>query len=212
MPGAKYYHHAGAGISRAQRRPRRPAWQWTLLAVGVLGAALVALALLPPRVVSPRGPRSAGGLEKKLEMALLDLNRAQPTPGLAPPAVHVTVSDADVSAYLAENSGERPLSLAMRHPQVAFGAGQITATAQVRLIFLPVRMTAEVTPVAHKGQLRVRVDRLRVGLLPVPGRYRRSLALQAQNTVNSGLHASNSRLEALEIMPGQMAVTVRPPP
>ena len=100
----------------------------------------------------------------------------------------------------------------MREPRLAFGAGRVTATARARLLFLPVRVTAEVTPLANRGRLQVHVERLRVGLLPAPRRFRDRLAESAQNAVNSGLHETDFQLEELEITPGQLAVSLRPPP
>ncbi len=211
MSGAKYYRHPGAIIRGASRR-RWPVWQWALLGTGGLLLALVTLALIPPEALTSRGQHREGGLEKGLEVLLLDLERARLAPGPAPPAVRIAVSDADLNAYLAANGGGWRSPRALRSPLVAFGTGQITVTVRARLAFLSVPLTAEVMPIANDGRLRVRVKRLRVGLLPAPGKYRQSLAERAQNAVNSGLHETDFRLEELEITPGQMAVTLRPPP
>lgn len=91
MPGAKHYYRPVAGISRASHRPQRPLWRRALLGteagVALLLVILTALALISPGEVAPRGQQSQGGMEKRLEAVLLDLEAARLAPGAVPPAV-----------------------------------------------------------------------------------------------------------------------------
>jgi hypothetical protein len=101
--------------------------------------------------------------------------------------------------------------VALHDPRLAFGAGSVTAAARARLWIFPVAVTAEITPTTDRGRLSVEVPSLRVGLFPVPARYRAQLKDAAQDEINSGLWETKFNLQALEITPGLMTVTLRPP-
>jgi hypothetical protein len=214
MTGAKSYH------AHKQTQPsfwsRRPAWQWALLGGGALVGlgvlTMLALLLLAPGEVSPRGTRSAVGVEQEMEGAMMELDRAPATRGLARPDVSLSVSDADMNDYLNKSQGDLGLPMQLHEPRLAFGEGDVTASARAKLWVLPVQVTAQVTPTASRGRLHVAVASLRVGLLSVPARYRERVETAAQNAINSGLSETKFNLEALEITPGRAALTLRPPP
>ena len=214
MTGAKYYH-ALRKTEPAGWWRRRPAWQWALWGAGALVGAglvgLVVLLLISPGEVTPRGSRSAAGMERQMQGAMMELDAARLAPGLARPDVTVGLSDADLTDYLAQASAHAGLPLTLHDPRLAFGDGTVAAAARAKLWILPVAVTAEITPTASRGRLSVEVPSLRVGLLPVPARYRAKLKNAAQDEINSGLWETKFNLEALEITPGRMTVTLRPP-
>jgi hypothetical protein len=215
MPGAKHYRRPADSSQNGKSRSRRPVWQRALLGAAalVLLALLVVLGLLlaSPGEVTPQGSRTPSGLERTMQQAVLDLERSRLTPGFgARDGVRISLTDADLDDYLAVNAGGRSWPLDMRDPRLAFGREAVSASARARLGFLPVRVTAEFAALADKGRLRVRTDRLHVGLLPVPRRYREWAAEEAENAVNSGLHETDFRLEDLEIAPGRITATLRP--
>jgi len=216
MPGAKHYHRPADILTSAKSRPRRPTWQWALL--GALALVLLVLvtclvlALLPPGEIRPQGTATLGGLEGTMQRALMDLEAARlaSSSGVST-QVWVTLSDADLNAYLVAGAAGRPLPMHLRQPRVAFREGRVLAGARGKLGFLPVWVTAEVVPTANDGRLRVNVERVRVGRLPLPRRYRKELALRGHNAVNSILHETDFRLEELRLTPGRLELALRPP-
>ncbi len=201
------------GRTRGELKRTRGGALWTVAGiVGLLLIVGVALLQIPPTSVSPQGPRSEGGLDRTLEQALLDLEAARLAPDPLPPAVRIVVSDADLSTYLAAHAPGASLPLRIRNPQVEFRAGHLVATARARLLFVPVRLTARVTPEADRGRLRVSVEDLRLGLLPAPRRYLKFVAEGLHNAGNSVLHATDCRLEELSLTPGRLVIALRPPP
>lgn len=215
MPGAKHYHRPSEEMTTL-RRPPRPRWQWALLGAGAALALttgiLLALLLSSPAEIKALGTKTPGGVDGTLRATLLDLERARRVPlSEQPPAVQVSLSDADVDEYVAGYREALPFPIELREPRVAFHAGQVVGGARAKLWILPVRVTVALTPQAADGRLQVRVDSLRVGRLPVPGAYRERLRQEAQNAVNSALHETDFRLETLEVTPGRLTVSLRPP-
>ncbi len=199
------------------RRIQRPRSVWRR-ALGAAGALIVLTVLVlflgllvAPRKPHPHGARSAGGMDRVLQQALLDLEQARRSAASGPAAaVRLTLNDADVDDYLAQTFPGRAWPLGLRDPALAFDTGKVSLSARVSLVGLPLRLTTELEPVARQGRVAITAPRLRLGLLPVPGRYRQRLASEVQSAVNSVLYATGMRLEALEIRSGKVTVTLRP--
>lgn len=215
MPNKRRVRRPGAEPNLGRSRPSRRDWPRALRVAGVLSAlsflALVLALLIPPGKPLPQGKRTAGGMERVLEQALLDLDQARRKAASGPEAaVWVTVSDADMDEYLAQTFSGRAWPLRLRDPVVAFYSGQVLISAQISVVRVPLRLTAELTPVARQGRVSITAHRLRLGLLPVPGSYRRRLGSELQSAVNSVLYATDMLLEALEIRSGEAAARLRP--
>lgn len=207
--------HSGGGLDAVRAGASRPAWRRALGAAAALSALLCLVLLLSllmaPARALPQGTRTAGGMEQVLQQALLELERSRRSAAAGrETAVCVTLSDADLDDYLAQSFSGRAWPLGLRDPAVAFYTGKVSISARVSLVRLPVRLTAGLIPVARQGRVSITADRLCLGLLPVPDRYRQRLASELQSAVNSVLYATGMRLEALEVSPGAVTATLRP--
>lgn len=128
------------------------------------------------------------------------------------PRMTFEVTEPNMNAYLAAHLAEFAIPEGFTSPYVAFGAGLVEVSALTRVIFVPTRVRVGMRPQVVRGRLRLRVERIHAGPLPLPSSFHRGTADTIARVVNEILDRNEVQLLAVEAVRGLIRVTAQAGP
>lgn len=122
------------------------------------------------------------------------------------PTVSITLTDADLNAYIQERPEEIDIPSGLEDPKVAFGDGFVEVSVRTKILFIPTRVRAELVPEVTDGTLALKVEKVSAGDVSAPGVIRKSVARAATDAVNKALQANRMDIKSVKATEGLLTV------
>jgi uncharacterized protein YpmS len=128
------------------------------------------------------------------------------------PRMMFEITEANLNAYLHAHPEDFTLPEGLSAPYVALGDGVIEVSALTKMLFVPTRVRVKLLPVVVCGRLRLTVQRVRAGPVPLPGRFLHGVAEAIVRPINDILERNEVQLESLVSVKGLLRLTAQASP
>jgi hypothetical protein len=118
------------------------------------------------------------------------------------PSVTVELTQANVNEYVRSHADELKLPSGLADPRITFRRGHLEISARKQVLFANARLRAVLTPLVRHGRLKLEIQQMWAGPLPVPSAFHNGFADSLAALVNDELDATGARLMRIEIDSG----------
>lgn len=126
------------------------------------------------------------------------------------PTMTVEVAEQDVNDYLATRPPELKIPDGFKSPRVAMRPGRLELSALKDMLFMSTRVRVSLSPQVVEGRLRLKVQEIHAGAIPLPSNFHSGFGRDIEKAVNQFLEGNNLQLIAVDVAPKILRITARP--